>query len=79
VLNGFILGPSYDAAFDLGLISFQDNGSVLVSPELPASQLLAAGISDVAKLSTVADAHRAYLAHHRENVFQSAGSSPLAN
>ncbi len=69
VLNGFMLGPAYDAAFDAGLISFEDNGSVLVSPKLPANQLLAAGISDAAKLSTLVDAHREYLAHHRGSVF----------
>lgn len=69
VLNGFMLAPSYDAAFDAGLISFEDNGSILVSSKLPANQLLAAGISETVKLSTLVDAHREYLAHHRASVF----------
>lgn len=69
MLNGFMLGPAYDAAFDAGLISFDDNGAIIVSPKLPAGQLLAAGISITAKLSTPVDAHRGYLAHHRESVF----------
>ncbi|HQT84964.1 MULTISPECIES: HNH endonuclease [Acidiphilium] len=69
VFNGFMLAPSYDAAFDSGLISFEDNGSILVSSKLPINQFLAAGISETAKLSTLCDAHREYLAHHRVNVF----------
>lgn len=72
VFNGFMLGPAYDAAFDAGLISFENNGSILVSPILPANQVLAAGISHTAKLSTLVDAHRGYLAHHRESVFKPA-------
>jgi len=70
VLNGLMLGPAYDAAFDAGLISFEDSGSIVISPKLPANQLLAAGISDTAKVSSLANAHRGYLAHHRDSVFQ---------
>ena len=56
MLNGFMLGPAYDAAFDAGLISFGDNGSILISPKLPPHQLIAAGVCDTAKLSTLVDA-----------------------
>lgn len=69
VLNGFLLSPAYDAAFDSGLISFADNGRIIISPNLTANQLLAAGISDTARLSSLVDAHRSYLAHHRGSVF----------
>lgn len=69
LFNGLILGPAYDAAFDAGLVSFSDDGSIVISPRFPAEQMLAAGISGTAKLSAIADAHRNYLAHHRQNVF----------
>ena len=69
VLNGFMLGPAYDAAFDIGLISFSDDGAIIISPGLSENQLLAAGISDTAKLSRVVDQHKAYLAHHRQTLF----------
>jgi predicted restriction endonuclease len=69
VFNGLLLCPAYDAAFDAGLIGFKDDGSVAVSPQLPANQLLAAGISDSARLSGLCEAHRGYLAYHRESVF----------
>lgn len=71
VSNGLLLSPAYDAAFDAGLIGFDNDGSITISPQLPANQFLAAGISDRALLSRVSDAHRIYLASHREGVFRS--------
>lgn len=70
VFNGFILGPAYDAAFDAGLISFEDDGTIAISPRLPTNQFLAAGISNTARLSAVTDQHRGYLAHHRESILR---------
>ncbi len=69
VFNGFILGPAYDAAFDTGLISFNDDGAIVLSPRLTANQLVAVGISPAAMLTAIGDANRRYLAHHRESVF----------
>lgn len=71
VYNGFILGPAYDAAFDAGLISFEDGGAIVISPRLPANQLLVAGLSSNAKVSNLSDENRHYLAHHRANILQS--------
>lgn len=72
LMNGLMLGAAYDAAFDAGLISFDDSGSVLISSQLPSNSLLAAGLSATAKLSSVSDAHRGFLAHHRNSVLKSA-------
>ncbi|TIX78606.1 MAG: HNH endonuclease [Mesorhizobium sp.] len=72
VFNGLLLGPAYDAAFDAGLITFEDDGSIAISPRLPPNQLLAAGISERARLSTISETHRAYLAYHRESVLRPA-------
>ena len=69
VMNGFILGPTYDAAFDGGLISFNNDGTIAISPRLSTNQLLAAGISQTARLSMIVDEHRGYLAHHRQTLF----------
>lgn len=70
VFNGLLLGPAYDAAFDVGLIGFDDDGSIIISPQFPANQLLAAGISEAARLARTGEAHKAYLAHHRESVLR---------
>lgn len=69
VFNGFMFGPAYDAAFDLGLITFKNDGGIVVSNRLPTNQLVAAGISDVAALTSLVDQQRSYLTHHRESVF----------
>lgn len=72
IFNGFVFGPAYDAAFDAGLISFDDLGAVLISTKLHKEQRIAAGISDTAKITSLTNAHRNYLSYHRDNVFQPA-------
>lgn len=37
--NGFLLSPTYDKLFDLGLISFKDNGNILISKLLDSDTL----------------------------------------
>jgi hypothetical protein len=64
-----MLAPAYDAAFDAGLISFADDGGIVISQLLPSNQLAAAGISADAVLPPLLDQNRSYLAHHRTNVF----------
>jgi hypothetical protein len=39
--NGLMLTPDVDRLFDRGMISFSDDGAVLVSPALPAEDLAA--------------------------------------
>jgi putative restriction endonuclease len=71
VFNGILLGPAYDATFDAGLMSFADDGSIVISPLFPATQLAIAGISTTAFVPKLLDQHRTYLAHHRNSVFAS--------
>lgn len=68
--NGFLLAPSYDAAFDTGLISFTDKGRLIISKALNAAALKALGINAAARLRDVHPQHRAYLGYHREHVFK---------
>ena len=37
--NGFLLSPTYDRLFDLGLISFKDNGKIILSKLLDSDTL----------------------------------------
>lgn len=37
--NGFLLSPTYDKLFDLGLISFKDNGNIILSKLLDSDTL----------------------------------------
>ena len=66
--NGLALSPVYDAAFDLGLISFRQDGTVLVSDRL-ASDAEQLGISGNEHLRALSDAHLPYLEWHRGHMY----------
>ena len=64
--NGLLLSALWDAAFDTGLISFDDGGQLLVSPQLSAAAREALGPESSIPLGS---AHQPYLRWHREKVF----------
>jgi len=65
VHNGLLLSAMWDAAFDAGLVSFADDGTVLTSPELSSAARTALDLERGPQLSNLRDAHRANLAAHR--------------
>ncbi len=72
VYNGLLLSALWDAAFDRGLVTFDDEGRPQFSPSL----------SDVARAELrwrdpipLTDKHRKRLAWHRANLFVSTGSA----
>jgi hypothetical protein len=65
VHNGLLLSALWDAAFDRGLISFADNGTVLASPQLSEAARTALGISDAPPIQGLRATHRTNLAIHR--------------
>jgi hypothetical protein len=65
VHNGLLLSALWDAAFDVGLVSFANDGTVLASPELSTAARTALGIEKAPRLPNLRDAHRANLAAHR--------------
>lgn len=64
VHNGLLLSALWDAAFDAGLVSFDDDGHPLCSPLLSPVAAAELKIESVGLVS-LTDAHRANLAHHR--------------
>ena len=67
--NGLILSANLDALFDVGLISFQDDGTMIIANALSHPERIALGIpSDLT--SKPNPKLRAYLQFHREHVFQ---------
>jgi HNH endonuclease len=62
VHNGLLLSALWDAAFDAGVVSFANDGTVLASPELSAAARTALGIESVPRLPNLRDAHCANLA-----------------
>lgn len=71
VFNGLLLLPNLDACFDSGLISFDDNGEIIISSKLSETTLKQLGINSSMKLLRVEQSHKVFLSYHRENVFRS--------
>jgi putative restriction endonuclease len=68
--NGLLLSPHVDSLFDKGLISFQDDGSVLVSSKLDSKTLERWGLKHVTNVGAFSTSQAVYLAYHREHVFK---------
>jgi len=68
--NGLMLTPSVDRLFDRGYISFQDDGSLIVSPRADRIALEGMGIVE-SKVHPVpfTEAQKKYLEFHRKEVF----------
>ena len=68
--NGLLLVATLDAAFDDGLISFADDGQIIISSELSEKDRMAAGIHSDMQLKHLNDKIRLRLSWHRENWFR---------
>lgn len=64
--NGLLLAAHLDAAFDQGLISFADDGCILIHARLCGADAEAIGISTGMRLRNVRSEHQPFLARHRE-------------
>lgn len=70
VFNGLLLAPHFDAAFDLGFITVNDDGRVISSAVLPEEARVLLGFDAPLRVRKPLDEHRVYLAWHRERVFR---------
>lgn len=66
--NGLALSPIYDAAFDKGLITFDDDGCIVLSQsnELDLRRL---GVNGSERIVNLSGEHKVFLTWHRENIF----------
>lgn len=62
--NGLLLCAHHDALFDKHFISFNDDGTLIISPQLDASEQTSLSISAIPTL-TVDEEMKPFLAHHR--------------
>lgn len=65
VYNGLLLAAHLDAAFDAGLVSFSDDGTILLSSQFAQEDRDVLGIHDRLALSRVGGGHLSNLAWHR--------------
>jgi hypothetical protein len=70
VFNGLLLAPHFDAAFDRGFIAVADDGAVVVSSALSATDRGLLGFDVPLRVRALAEGHRPYLAWHRHGVFK---------
>lgn len=68
--NGLLLTPNLHEAFDLGLISFDEKGKILISKEFERADYQSLGIDPSMKLRKIESAHLPFLQYHRENIFK---------
>ena len=67
--NGLLLTPNYDRAFDKGLITFGDDGEIVVSNKLACEDLISLGIKNKARIRLqLTEAQRRYLKYHRTRI-----------
>ncbi|HQC73044.1 MAG TPA: HNH endonuclease, partial [Candidatus Competibacteraceae bacterium] len=70
VFNGFLLSANLDALFDRFLISFDEQGVLIIAPTLAGLDLLPLGIAPGMKLRWINTLHQPYLAQHRARLPQ---------
>ena len=63
--NGLLLSAMYDNAFDALLISFADNGQLLLAPDFSAMEAIACGIDPKARIEIKDPVTLRYLGDHR--------------
>lgn len=69
VFNGFLLEARYDALFDQGLITFLEDGEILVSKRLDTVTQQVLQLDMFPRLRWIASEHMEFLVFHRSHVF----------
>lgn len=68
--NGLLLAPHVDLLFDKGLISFEDDGHLIISKNLPQAVLDAWGLVSPENSRPLSPAQAQFMAYHRKVVFK---------
>jgi len=70
VNNGILLSPTYDALFDQSLISFENNGKIILSECLSNSNYYEIGITGKESIKNFSTENYTYLARHRKTLLR---------
>ena len=68
--NGLMLTPTFDRMFDRGLLTFEDNGNVHVSPSVSSHVVHRIGLDSHQNVGRFHEDQQPYLDYHREQVFR---------
>jgi hypothetical protein len=66
VNNGLLLSPTYDALFDKHLITFDNNGKIILSDKIEFSAYQKIGITGKEKIDGLSEYNHHYLQKHKE-------------
>jgi hypothetical protein len=73
VNNGLLLTPNIDKLFDRGLVTFDQDGRIRLSPNLNAAEAANLGVHDALRLRNVPETLKPYLYRHiNDGYFQAA-------
>ena len=67
--NGFLMCPNHDKVFDRGLITFDDEGRIVISEKLSEKNRMFLNLVDGMKIQ-LTEKNREYLEYHRKYIFQ---------
>ncbi len=62
--------PQYDHLFDLGYISFDADGAIMVSDEMSGDERRALGVCDTICIGVLDDQTEQFMQYHRSNIFK---------
>jgi len=68
--NGLLLSALWDAAFDRGLVSFDDAGAPMPAPQISNATMEHLGNGEEVRIDGLSDRHRQNLTWHRSNRWQ---------
>jgi len=63
--NGILLSPTYDALFDKHLISFENNGKIILSEQIDRDAFVKIGVTGKETLRDISEGNKRYLDQHR--------------
>ena len=66
--NGILLSPNLDSLFDAGLISFDDDGMIIISQSLDREDASKLGVNSKMRLKRIDERHKPFLEYHRRNI-----------
>jgi predicted restriction endonuclease len=69
--NGLLLTPNYDLLFDWGLISFIENGQIILSDKLSKDDRRAFQADESQRLRKIYPENRPFLEYHCDKIFRS--------
>lgn len=68
VHNGLLLCPNHDKIFDSGLITFDNNGNIMISDELNCNDRILLNLRDDMKIA-ISEKSIKYMEYHRKHIY----------